>query len=238
MTASSQTSPSAPLECLRKFRTPTVYDAIERFGVRSKTEGYTDSTVRSILPSVGILVGHAVTARIVAEFPLQDNENSLTFRDVWEHFSKAGSGSIAVVQDLDFPAGRASVWGDVSVAIYKRFGCVGVLTNGSVRDVPDIAGMDFGLFASGVSVGHGNVRYVAVDIPVKVGGLVINPGDWLHMDEHGALLIPKELNPQDIARVAEELLAQEAHVKHYISQSDFDFTKLDELHASSMGDEH
>lgn len=226
----------AALQNLRKYRSPIVYDAIERFAVRPKSEGYTDASIRSILPAVGTVVGHAVTARIVGDFPLAHDEHHLTFRQVWEHFADAGRGSIAVVQDMDTPAGRASAWGDVSVAIFKRLGCVGVLTNGSVRDVPDIAQMDFGLFAASVSVGHGNVRYVALDVPVRIGGLVIEPGDLLHMDEHGALIIPAGIDLLELARVAEEVLDEEARVKHYCSLPDFDFTKLDEMHASSMGD--
>ena len=231
------TAYNADLQELRRFRTPIVYDAIERFGVRSKTDGYTDSTIKSMLPEQGIFVGHAVTAKIVGEFPAAPEEDHLGFKDVWEHFAAKPHGSIAVVQDMDSPAGRASAWGDVSVAIFKRLGCVALLTNGSVRDIPDIAPMGFGLFAGSASVGHGNVRYVAVGTPVRIGGLVIAPGDLLHMDEHGAMLVPSELNLKDVARLAAEILAEEERVKRYCLSPDFDLAVLDEMHSASMGDE-
>lgn len=224
------------LDALRMIRTPIVYDAIERFAVRPKSEGYTDATIRSLLPDQGIFVGTAVTAKLVGEFPLAPDEHHLDFRHVWEHFAAAGRQTIAVVQDLDPVPGRASAWGDVSVAIFKRLGCVAVLTNGSVRDVPDIANMNFGLFASSVSVGHGNVRYVAVDTPVRIGGLQINPGNLLHMDEHGALIIPEEIAIRDLVRVANEIVEAEEAVKRYCLLPDFDLKKLDHMHADSMGE--
>lgn len=231
------TPPSATtLQALRGYRTPLLYDAIERFAVRGKTEGYTDGSIRCILPQLGSFVGHAVTAKIVGEFPLAEGEAHLTYKDVWQHFAARPAGSIAVVQDLDSPAGRACAWGDVAAAVFQRLGCVGVLTNGSVRDLPDILPLGFGLFAGSVSVGHGNIRFVAVDTPVRVGGLLVNPGDLLHMDEHGAMIIPREVELDDLLRVADEIIAAEAGVKRYCASPDFDFTRLDHMHAASMGE--
>ncbi|WP_263147463.1 RraA family protein [Pseudomonas sp. RIT-PI-AD] len=224
------------LQALRGYRTPLLYDAIERFAVRSKTEGYTDGSIRCIFPQLGSFAGHAVTAKIVGEFPLAEGEAHLTYKDVWQHVAARPAGSIAVVQDLDAPAGRACAWGDVAASVFQRLGCVGVLTNGSVRDLPEILPLGFGLFAGSVSVGHGNIRFVAVDTPVKVGGLQVHPGDLLHMDEHGAMIIPPEVALDDLLRVADEIIAAEAGVKRYCASADFDFTRLDHMHAASMGE--
>ncbi|TRX74176.1 RraA family protein [Pseudomonas mangiferae] len=230
-------SPDAStLQALRGYRTPLLYDAIERFAVRGKTEGYTDGSIRCVFPQLGSFVGHAVTAKIIGEFPLAEGEAHLTYRDVWEHVAAQPAGSIMVVQDLDTPTGRACAWGDVAATVFQRLGCVGVLTNGSVRDLPDILPLGFGLFAGSVSVGHGNIRFVTVGTPVRVGGLLVNPGDLLHMDEHGAMIIPPEVPLDELRRVADEIIAAEAGVKRYCARADFDFTQLDHMHAASMGE--
>ena len=51
------------LEQLRNIRTPILYDAMEKFNVRSRTEGLMDTTMRPQLPSLGIMVGYATTGK-------------------------------------------------------------------------------------------------------------------------------------------------------------------------------
>lgn len=66
------------LDRLRAYRTPTVYDAIERFNLRPKSEGYTDGTIRCIVPSLGAFVGYAWTGKIVGELPAAPGETVLS----------------------------------------------------------------------------------------------------------------------------------------------------------------
>lgn len=222
------------LDQLRGHRTPIVYDAIERFEVRPKSEGYTDASIRCVLPALGSFVGYACTGKIVGELPAADTERVLSWREVWAHAGAARRPSIAVVQDLDQPPGCGCAWGDVSAAIFKALGCVAAVTNGSVRDIRDIEAMGFGLFAQGPIVGHANVRYVEVGTPVKVGGLVVRPGDLIHGDEHGVTVIPAEIDLAELLRVIDHVLASEKMVKDYCRTPAFDPDKLDDLHAWSI----
>src|SRR5579872_3081544 len=84
---------------LRAYRTPTLYDAIERFNLRPKNEGYTDETVRCISPSLGAFVGYAWTGKIVGDKPARADEIVVTWQAVWEDVVAASRPSIAVVED-------------------------------------------------------------------------------------------------------------------------------------------
>jgi regulator of RNase E activity RraA len=216
------------LDALRRLRTPIVYDAVEQFGLRPREEGYTDQTIRSILPSLGPFVGYAVTGRIMAEEAFAPGNVRVSWQDVWNYVAASRQPSIMVCQDLDQPPGRGCAWGDVSATIFRRLGCQAVVTNGAVRDIREVEAVGFGLFAAGPIVGHANVRFVEVGGPVKVGGLKVSPGDLIHADEHGAVIIPAEIDLPTLLRVAESFLASERGVMDYVRTSTaFSIAELD-----------
>jgi regulator of RNase E activity RraA len=206
-------------DALRRLRTPIVYDVVERFGLRPREEGYTDQTIRCILPSLGAFVGYAVTGRIMAEHPLAPGNMHVAWQDVWSYVDTSPKPSIMVCQDLDQPPGRGCAWGDVSATIFRRLGCNAVVTNGAVRDIREVGAIGFGLFAAGPIVGHANVRFVEIGGPVKVGGLHVKPGDLIHADEHGAVVIPAEIDLPTLLRTAETFLASERAVMEYARES-------------------
>jgi 4-hydroxy-4-methyl-2-oxoglutarate aldolase len=217
-------------EKLRRLRSPIVYDTIERFGVRPRQDGYTDHSVRCLLPSLGAFVGYAVTGRIVAEQPHEPGNPRVSWQDVWEYVDGQPKPSIMVCQDLDQPAGRGCAWGDVSASIFRRLGCNAVITNGAARDIRQVEAIGFGLFARGPVVGYANVRFVEIGGPVKVGGLAVHPGDLLHADEHGAVIIPREIDLAELVRVAEQFMASERMVIDYARSADtFSVSDLKQL---------
>ena len=207
-------------EKLRQLRSPIVCDAIERFGVRLRQDGYTDGSVKCLLPSLGAFVGYAVTGRIMAEQPHEPGNLRVAWQDVWAYVDGQPKPSIMVCQDLDQPPGRGCAWGDVSASIFRRLGCNAVITNGAVRDIRQVEALGFGLFAQGPVVGHANVRFVEIGGPVKVAGLAVHPGDLLHADEHGAVIIPREVNLPELVRVAEQFMASERTAIDYARSSD------------------
>lgn len=56
--------------------------------------------------------------------------------------------------------------------------------------------MGFGYFANCVLVSHGYVHIIDYNYPVKVGGLLIKPGDLLCADMHGVISIPLSVVPK------------------------------------------
>jgi regulator of RNase E activity RraA len=93
-----------------------------------------------------------------------------------------------------------------------------------------VEAIGFGLFARGPVVGHANVRFVEIGGPVKVGGLAVHPGDLLHADEHGAVIIPREIDLAELVRVAEQFMASERTVIDYARSADtFSVSDLKQL---------
>jgi len=92
----------------------------------------------------------------------------------------------------------------VQANIHRALGCVGTVTDGSVRDLDEVRALGFQFAAAHVSVSHAYVHMVDFGLPVKVGGLWVKPGDLIHADQHGALTIPPEIAervPQGVAKV-------------------------------------
>ena len=191
------------IESLRKITSPSVANAIETFNVRPRNQGFMSSEIRTLFPELGPLVGYAVTALIRAEpAPLQEHRAS-TFA-WWDYVGSIPAPRVIVVHDLDEPRGQGAQWGEVQANIHRALGCVGTVTDGSVRDLDEVRALGFQFAAAHVSVSHAYVHMVDFGLPVKVGGLWVKPGDLIHADQHGALTIPPEIAervPQGVAKV-------------------------------------
>ena len=75
------------------------------------------------------------------------------------------------------------------VHVHRGLGVKGVVTNGSIRDIPMNAS-HFQLLAGSVMPSHAHVHVVAMDVPVTVAGMAVQPNDLIHADQHGAVVIP------------------------------------------------
>jgi len=187
----------APLEAalfdrLRTYNTPTICNAIEVFNVRPRHEGFMRPEIRCIFPGLGVMVGYAVTLKIHAATPAAPGA-AIPFSRHWQEVLKTAAPRVVVVEDLDDPPGLGSFWGEVNGNIHRALGCVGVVTNGCVRDLDEVEPLGFHFFAQHVAVSHGYVHIVEVGTPVRVGGLTVRPGDLLHGDRHGVTSIPIDL---------------------------------------------
>ncbi len=196
---------AAELDALRAITSPTVCNAIETFKVRPRNEGFMDSTIQCRFPDLEPMVGYAVTAKIRAgERP----EQALAPWDMWSEMEKVPRPRIVVIEDLDYPHPVGSFWGEVNGSVYKGLGAIGTVTNGGVRDLPEVRATGFHFFSSCILVSHAYIHLVEVDTPVNVGGLTVSPGDLLHGDEHGVTSIPMEI-ARDLAKAADAVEARE-----------------------------
>jgi regulator of RNase E activity RraA len=115
--------------------------------------------------------------------------------------------------------------GEVHAEILRALGCVGGITNGSVRDVPAVEKAGFHLFAGGLAVSHAYAHIVEFGQPVVVGGLTVNPSDLLHGDMHGVLSVPADIAPE-IPATAARMRAQERDVIALCRSAEFTLEKL------------
>lgn len=179
------------LEQLRRFSSPTIANAIETFQVRPRLEGVTDSRLRCFFPGLGPVVGYACTAAILSGQPAP-NPRQASRRAYWEYLRSFLGPRISVVQDLSLAPGGA-YWGEVNASLHQALGSQGVITNGTVRDLDEVARIGFHFFASGVQVSHGYAHLEDFNRPVQVFGMLVHPGDLIHADKHGAVLIPNDI---------------------------------------------
>jgi len=183
------------IEAIRKITSPSVANAIETFNVRPRNQGYMSGELRALFPELGPLVGHAVTALIRAEPAPVDGHRASLF-GYWDFIQTIPEPRVVVVHDLDEPRGQGSQWGEVQANIHKALGCAGVITDGAVRDLDEVRTLGFQFVAAHISVSHAYVHLVDFGLPVKVGGLWVNPGDLVHADQHGVVTIPPDLGPR------------------------------------------
>jgi 4-hydroxy-4-methyl-2-oxoglutarate aldolase len=189
------------LEALRRFCSPTIANAIETFKVRSNLEGVTDARIRCIFPALGPVVGYACTAIIRSGEPPK-HPRRVSRRDYWEHLRTFPGPRLTVIQDIS-PTPGGAYWGEVNSTMHQALGSQGVITDGTVRDLDEVERLGFHFFAAGVQVSHGYAHLEDFDQRVRVFGMEVSPGDLIHADKHGAVVIPHEI-AREVAKAAQQ----------------------------------
>ncbi len=215
------------LDELRKISSPTIANAIETFNVRPRSAGFVASEIVCRFPKLGVMVGYAATALIRAEPGPVEGHRAPEFA-WWDHVAASPGPRVVVMHDLDEPRGQGAYWGEVQANIHKALGCVGTVTDGTVRDLPEAEALGFHFFSAHVSVSHAYIHMVDFGLPVKVSGLWIRPGDLLHGDQHGVVVIPPEIAPQ----IPEAAARIEARERKMIAACRKPGVTLDELKAA------
>ncbi|HEX2784988.1 MAG TPA: RraA family protein [Ilumatobacteraceae bacterium] len=178
---------------LKSVDTPTVCNALELLVPERRGYGFTTRPLLCTRPQLGPMVGIARTATIRAAHPSDAHADQVSLRDAYYAYIDSGpKPSVVVIQDHDEERGYGSFWGEVNSNIHKGLGCEAVITNGSVRDLPDIAA-GFQMLADRVGPSHAFVHVVDFSRPVTVAGMRVSDGDVIHLDQHGAVVIPHDV---------------------------------------------
>ena len=109
--------------------------------------------------------------------------------------------------------------------ILRALNCAGAITNGAVRDIPDVEALQFPLFAGNLSVSHAYIHIVEIGGEVEIGGLKIESGDLLHGDVHGVQAIPPDIAAQ-VPEVALQIAADEQMLISLCQSPNFSLEKL------------
>ena len=219
---------ASELETLRGITTPTISNAIEVFGVKSRNQGFMGPEIKCIFRDMDPMVGYACTAVISANQPA-DPAQTIDPREMWEEIQKIPEPRVVVIKDMDFPRPVGSFWGEVNANVHRALGCVGTVTDGGVRDLEEVRELGFHFFASEVLVSHAYVHLERVGGPITVGGVEVRPGDLVHGDRHGVILIPAEI-ARDVVQAAEKVEQWERPIIELCKAPDFSIEKLHELY--------
>lgn len=215
------------LALLRSVDTPTVCNAIEVAQGRRGFAGFTRGTMLCSAPDAPAVVGYAATATIAAASPPDEQPDVVRSRrmEYYRMMAEAPRPAVAMLEDLDFPDCVGAYWGEINTNVHKGLGLSGAVTNGVMRDLGDLPD-GFPVVAGSVGPSHAHVHVRELGVPVTVFGLTVRPGDLIHADRHGALVIPESVIPNLPGALA-RLHETERIVLDASQSPGFDFTALE-----------
>jgi regulator of RNase E activity RraA len=221
------------LDVLSTWDTPTICNALEVVVPGRRATGFTTGHLTCLAPQLPPMVGYARTATIRATTPPDESADALKSRraQYYEYLANSPHKTIAMVQDLDATPGFGAFWGEVNTAVHRGLGCVGAVTNGSMRDLDDCA-PGFQLLAGKVGPSHAHVHIVDFGSAVTLFGMRVLHDDIIHADQHGAVVIPANV-VKELPAAVELLQRREAVILKAARSTDFDIHKLAEATADA-----
>lgn len=184
---------AADLNKLTEWDTPTICNGLEHLSSEYRVKSFTVEQMQCFDPSLPPIIGYARTAMIRSMTPPEGKPEDIREMRAryYETISAPPNPSISVIQDLDPTPGFGAFWGEVNSAIHKGLGCLGVVTNGSFRDI-DACAPGFQLLGGKVAPSHAWVHLAAIECEVNIFGMAVKPNDIIHADRHGAVVVPEE----------------------------------------------
>lgn len=219
---------SEQLNILRKYDSPTVSNVIELFNVRPRNEGYTDKRIKARFPEMPPMVGYASTATFRCATP-KGKASYGSLQQQVEAFQELPGPAIVVFEDLDKPLAGAT-FGEIMCSTYQAFGAQGLITSGAGRDLDQVRSLNFPVFTKEVLCSHGYSQIPSIHVPVRIGGLEIHPGDLLHGDLNGVVLIPQEI-ASEIGEACAQFVEAEAIILNYLKSASITPQGLSEAQA-------
>jgi len=198
------------LAFLRSIDTPTVCNLIEIAAPERRGAGYTVAHLHCPFPDLPPMVGFAKTVTIRARDKVSGPSYMQKRMDYLDYVAAEPRPSIVVIEDQDEPPGYGAFWGEVQTNVHKALGCLGTVTNGSIRDIAQVA-EGFQMLAGSIGPSHAYVHVVEFGVPVRVHGMAVGNGDLIHADRHGAVVVPVD-NIEAMAAALDGLMRQEARI--------------------------
>ena len=114
-----------------------------------------------------------------------------------------------------------ALWGGILNQLAKRQGVRGVIIDGAVRDVDELEDHGHPVLAAGISpAGPSKGWGGAINSPVSCGGVVVHPGDLIHGDADGVVVVPQSRIAETL-KIAKARLAAELDIVSRIDQGEF-----------------
>ena len=193
---------------LRNLAVATLSDGCDQI---AGERGFMDFDIKGRVNARKI-VGRAAT---VLEVPSSEPHKPELAFDV---IDEAAPGSVICIGSGG--DANTAVWGELMTAGAVARGHEAALVDGGTRDVELIRrDTNFPVYARSIvpSSSIGRLMTIARDVPVEIGGVIVNPGDYIVGDEDGVVSIPAE-HVKAIIEFAEEAEAIEAEMAQFIAE--------------------
>jgi regulator of RNase E activity RraA len=178
----------------------SVADAVDKL---TGKRGYMDASIKPRINDKRIC-GPAATVLESATDEFVPPQHALDLID------EAPKGSVIVIS-IEGGQPDVAVWGGLMTAGAVANGHVGAVLDGGVRDLTEIRrDYDFPVYAREVSPGTtlGRYKTVAAQVPVRVGGVVVHPGDIIVADVDGVVVVPHE-RASEVLAMSQEIDSRE-----------------------------
>lgn len=178
---------------LRGVDSPTVANALERLGLRDRSDGYIGGSVQCAFPELGTMVGTALTVTVDNAVGRPARQEG--YWELWSTLERLGAPTVIVMKDASGTPSRVAYAGEIMVTLASRLGAIGMVTDGALRDVAEVRAKGFHYFMRYPVVSHANFELSKVGDPVFIDGQLVHTGDILHGDANGIVLVPSESLP-------------------------------------------
>ncbi len=187
---------------LAELDTSEVSDALDRL----KIPGQISGLLPVVIPTQ--LVGRAFTVRYgTAGSPPGS---------VGDYIDNLGPGTVVVLDN----GGRTdvTVWGDLLTTVATERCISGTVIDGVCRDTSVIADSGYPVFSLGrwMRTGKDRVQVESYDVPVSIGGVRVEPGDYLRGDRDGVVCIPAA-RIEDVLAAAEAIRDAEGRIRSLVA---------------------
>jgi 4-hydroxy-4-methyl-2-oxoglutarate aldolase len=136
---------------------------------------------------------------------------------VGDYIDDLGPGQVVVLDNR----GRldATVWGDLLTMTAARQRIAGTVIDGICRDVDRALELSYPIFSRGnwMRTGKDRVRVEAIQEPVTIGGIRVEPGDWLRGDGDGLVVIPAS-RLTEVLKAAKQVHEAETRIREAIER--------------------
>ena len=112
---------------------------------------------------------------------------------------------------------HASHWGEVMTAASRKRGCKGAVIDGGIRDTKGILAQNFPIWTR-YRTSNGSLsraKITGYQVPIKVGDVIIKPGDLIFADIDGVVVVPRKLCVAVLER-AEGIEQNELEIKEWV----------------------
>ena len=193
------------IRVLSRMDTTTVSDALDKLGIAGQCLG-----IKPLDPLFRV-AGPAFTVRYVS--------CGIRGGTVGDYIDDLETGTVVALdnqQRMD-----ATVWGDILTIVASRKGLGGTVIDGVCRDAPRAIELKYPIFAraSHMRTGKDRVAVDAMQVSISIGGVRVDPGDFMLGDWDGVVVIPKDRISQ-VAEVASSIEAAEDRIRAAVEKGE------------------
>lgn len=187
-----------------KLSSSIISDVLDGMGIRGQAM---DTRIRPVQDDM-IIVGYAATMLMSDQYDYTKDTFTLQFQAI----DALKEGEVMMV--CSNGSERAALWGELLSTAARYRGARGAIIDGVARDINLIREMNFPVFAKGINPISSKGRIIAVDhgCPVKMGGVMVHPGDLVVADIDGVVVVPGD-KAEEVVEQALDVAARETQTR-------------------------